>query len=565
MTDHPHRRRLRIGGALLAAVAVIGTGSLAAPAYGAAGCQVTYTVNDWGSGFTTDIAVTNLGAPLTQWSVEFDFAGNQQANVAWNAVMTQSGKHLTLRNAAWNGNLPTDGSTQIGFLGSYSGANAVPERFQLNGVVCNEPTPEPMPTHEEPFIIPKGREGNPYASGKAYVNPEWKAKAQSVPGGERIADTPTAVWLDDIASIEGRDSSGAKVRMGLRDHLDEAVAQDAGHIQLVLYNLPGRRCGDPDDNELEPTEIGRYWREFIDPIVAVLDEPKYRALVVIAIVEPHSLSDLVANATGANGTYLCSIMARNGNYQKGIAYALGRLGKRHHVYTYLDGANYHDVGWASVRSEYVAMITEVERATPGWRYEPPGLVINAAGYAATEEPFLDPTVMMFRSARWVDWNDFADQLSYVKVLRRELVAAGWPMVGVVIDTSRNGWGGPKRPTSAAPKPVFGDVDRYVNASRIDRRYFAQNWCNQEEAGLGERPAVDPVDGIDAFAWVKPPGESDGPSKVADPSRRVHMCDPDYSGTGGSNRRTGAMADAPARGEWFPEHLVRLMRNAYPPL
>ncbi|CAM5699813.1 hypothetical protein SALBM217S_08373 [Streptomyces griseoloalbus] len=50
--------------------------------------------------------------------------------------------------------------------------------------------------------------------------PRWSANAAAEPGGSRIANQPTGVWLDRTAAIEG---AGGK--MGLRDHLDEALEQ----------------------------------------------------------------------------------------------------------------------------------------------------------------------------------------------------------------------------------------------------------------------------------------------------------------------------------------------------
>ena len=55
------------------------------------------------------------------------------------------------------------------------------------------------------------------------------------------------------------------------------------------------------------------------------------------------------------------------------------------------------------------------------------------------------------------------------------------------------------------------MDTYVNGGRIDRRIHAGNWCNQSGAGIGTRPTAAPANGIDAYVWIKPPGESDGSS------------------------------------------------------
>lgn len=101
-------------------------------------CKVTYTVqNDWGTGFTAQVTVANLGAtPLNGWTVAFAFAGNQQVTNGWDATWVQSGKNVTAQNLDYNRTLGGGGSVTVGFNGSYTGANAVPTAFTLNGTAC---------------------------------------------------------------------------------------------------------------------------------------------------------------------------------------------------------------------------------------------------------------------------------------------------------------------------------------------------------------------------------------------------------------------------------------------
>src|SRR3954453_1631128 len=81
------------------------------------------------------------------------------------------------------------------------------------------------------------RVDNPYVGAKAYVNPDWSAKAAAEPGGAAIADTPAFVWMDRIAAIGGSASP-----MTLWEPLDPALAQGANLFQVVIYDLPGRDC-----------------------------------------------------------------------------------------------------------------------------------------------------------------------------------------------------------------------------------------------------------------------------------------------------------------------------------
>ena len=75
------------------------------------------------------------------------------------------------------------------------------------------------------------------------------------------------------------------------------------------------------------------------------------------------------------------------------------------------------------------------------------------------------------------------------------------------------------------------------------------WCNNKGAGLGQRPTVDPKAGIDAYYWVKPPGESDGSSTLIPNNEGKgfdQMCDPAYTGNArNGNNKSGAMSGAPS--------------------
>jgi endoglucanase len=105
------------------------------------GCRVSYAVsNDWGTGFTANITVTNTaGTAINGWSLAWSWPGNQTiSGSAWNATASQSGSNVKLTNAGWNAVIAAGGSQSgIGFNASYSGVNAAPAAFYLNGKLCN--------------------------------------------------------------------------------------------------------------------------------------------------------------------------------------------------------------------------------------------------------------------------------------------------------------------------------------------------------------------------------------------------------------------------------------------
>jgi cellulose 1,4-beta-cellobiosidase len=606
--------------ALAAGLMVVASGGVAAAltttsaSAATAGCSVAYNVSQWDTGFTTQVTITNTGPALTSWKLGWNFAGNQQITQSWNATVTQSGKAVSAANLSYNGAVATGGTATFGFNGSYSGTNTSPTAFTLNGVACGGTGSTGGSTTGGSTTggsttggsttggtttggsttggsttggsttggsttggstggttpPPGGKVDNPYVGAKGYVNSEWSALA-SGDGGQKIANQSTAVWLDRIAAINGVNGG-----MGLKAHLDAAVQQAAGQpltIELVIYDLPGRDCAALASNgELGPTEIGRYQTDYIDPIAALEGSSAYSGLRIVNIIEPDSLPNLTTNAGGTAGsTDACATMKANGNYEKGVSYALAKLGALGNTYNYIDAGHHAWLGWDTNLGPAASEFYKVATTNGASVADVQGFIVNTANYGATVEPYVKITDNVngtsVRQSKWIDWNYYVDEQSYAQGLRDKLVSLGFSSsLGMLIDTSRNGWGGSSRPTGPG---ATSTVDTYVNGGRIDRRIHAGNWCNQSGAGIGARPTAAPATNIDAYVWVKPPGESDGSSKaIANDQGKGFdgMCDPNYAGNArNGNNPTGALPDSPLAGTWFSAQFHQLIANAYPPL
>jgi endoglucanase len=103
----------------------------------AAACRVAYTTNDWSTGFTANVTVTNTGtAAVNGWSLVFAYTAGQRVTQAWSATATQTGTQVTVTNAAWNGALAPGASVSFGMNGTHSGSNPRPTAFVLNGSTC---------------------------------------------------------------------------------------------------------------------------------------------------------------------------------------------------------------------------------------------------------------------------------------------------------------------------------------------------------------------------------------------------------------------------------------------
>jgi GH43 family beta-xylosidase len=175
--------RIRRSRAILAATTVVlvgvGGGLTAVTAQAAAaGCSVTYAVgSQWPSGFTGNVNLTNLGDPLTSWTLTWSFTAGQQITQGWNGTFTQSGAQVRVANASWNGALGTNATAGMGFNASWTGTNPAPTSFALNGVTCNgtaTPGPTtaapttPPPTSAPPTSVPPT---TPPPSNRTFTNP----------------------------------------------------------------------------------------------------------------------------------------------------------------------------------------------------------------------------------------------------------------------------------------------------------------------------------------------------------------------------------------------------------
>ncbi len=364
------------------------------------------------------------------------------------------------------------------------------------------------PATEAPFPAE-----NPFAGARMFVDPQYQRKVEaSREASPELANEmnlvkqqPTALWLDRIAAVDE-----------LPTWLAEAQAQsDAAGVPVVpvfvVYDLPNRDCAAKASNgELQIEEGGeaRYREEYIDVIAQHFAEhPEQRVAVVL---EPDSLPNLISNL----GVEKCVVSQQV--YINSIAYAIAQLSLPN-VAIYLDAAHAGWLGWEANQRRMGKLVKQVLDMAGGVdRIR--GFATNVANYNALSGDW---------GQRLESSNPSSNELTYVDMLSQTLTDVGIVDKAFLVDTSRNG------------------------QAEIRTRWG--NWCNIRGAGLGERPAVAPRAGVDAYFWIKPPGDSDG---TADPNaaRFDENCASDDATPG-----------APEAGHWFHDYFVELVRNANPPL
>jgi cellulose 1,4-beta-cellobiosidase len=384
-------------------------------------------------------------------------------------------------------------------------AGATPE---VRGADVGPPSPVVPPT------TPPAPAGvNPFVGARLYRNPDYVRAVEVLAAAhpkesallKKMEGLPTAIWLSSIA--DARD---------LPRTLDDARRLEATEGKpvlpvFVLYDLPGRDCAaEASAGELTADAGGeaRYQHQFVDAIAAAFRaHPEQRAAVIL---EPDSLSNLVTNMERPR----CG--GAEGIYKRGIAYAISQLSLPN-VFLYLEAAH---AGWlgfpknigraAKLYKEVLTMAGGPDRIR--------GFALNVSNYDPAVDPAHTPRDRT---------SSASDETGYAVDLAGELAAVGVTGKGFVIDTGRNG-------------------QAYI-------RTVASSWCNVKGAGLGERPRAAPAPLIDAYLYIKVPGESDGTSDPSAP-RFDETC-----------AREDATPGAPQAGQMFGTYLIDLLKNATPPL
>jgi cellulose 1,4-beta-cellobiosidase len=350
------------------------------------------------------------------------------------------------------------------------------------------------------------------------------------------------------------------------------------------------------------------------------------------MLEPDSFPNMITNTklnpdgpslvwpelTTADGTTYCDTLLTYkpaglteglGVYGRGLQIAIEELYKAgtysgsNNVYTYLDIAHAGWLGWddsMNAKSNlkrgvegYLNLIKGANTDGISGFKKVRGFTSNTAGYTPTEEPLMS-NLETDRSILkdFYEWNKAVDEVSYIDAFNARITSQEPSFKpGFIIDTARNGWGKPNRPKANAGLVRGTDLTK-----RVDGRTHRGHWCNVNNAGVGEVSKASPDVNrphLDAFFWMKPPGESDGNSfdasqypkgsaaynalDAVDKAVVDSASDPKYAGKSldtmcvagsirdGKKAVTPIPELAPPAGGWFHKQYLMMIKNAYPEL
>ncbi|MFG3008977.1 glycoside hydrolase family 48 protein [Streptomyces cinerochromogenes] len=157
-------------------------------------CSVDYKTNDWGSGFTADLTITNRGTDaIDGWTLTYAYSGNQKLTNGWNGTWSQSGQTVTAKNTSYNGTIAAGAAVSTGAQFTYSGTNTAPTSFAVNGTTC-------AGAHQPPVtVLTSPSAGAVYSQGQAVPLAATAAAADNA--------TISKVEFYDDTTLLGTDTS----------------------------------------------------------------------------------------------------------------------------------------------------------------------------------------------------------------------------------------------------------------------------------------------------------------------------------------------------------------------
>ncbi|HUZ27049.1 MAG TPA: glycoside hydrolase family 6 protein [Streptosporangiaceae bacterium] len=366
----------------------------------------------------------------------------------------------------------------------------------------------------------------------------------------RMTTTPTAVWLDG--------GTPAQVRRQVRQTVIAAARQRAEPV-LVAYDIPGRDCAQYSAGGALTQADYEAW---INGLARGIGHAR-----AVVILEPDSLGKLPSDCNlPPSSSYPFTDSERIAE----VSYAVSALEKDPGVSVYLDGTH---SAWQSVG-------TMTQRLLEGGVQQAQGFYLDVSNYQPTPELvdygtwISDCIAMVTDPAGAYAGNPSACASQYYPATQSDFSTWGlttqWYAQNLgnaaatthfVIDTSRNG-NGPNGMTQYANPP-------YDQPASVISALAAGSWCDPPGAGTGIRPTADTgVALLDAYLWVKVPGESDGQCDAAGGVRAWDYSaytQPGWPTTMAAQQLFDPLwgTDDAAAGAWFPQEALQLAQDATP--
>jgi endoglucanase len=362
---------------------------------------------------------------------------------------------------------------------------------------------------------------------------------------------PRAVWFTS--------GTPAQVSQQVRQTMDEAAIEHAVPV-LVAYDIPGRDCAQYSaGGALNQADYEAWISAFAQGI------GHQQAIVIL---EPDALGNMPSDCNLSTTVYPFTDAERIAELQ----YAVGALEADPEASVYLDGTH---SAWQSVGTITQRLLEADVQDAQGFfldvsNYQPDAELVDYGTWisdciAMVTDPsnafYSNPSACasQYYPATQSDFSTWGLTTAWYAENMGNAVAT----THFVIDTSRNG-DGPNNMSAYASAP-------YDQPSDVISTLASGNWCNPPDSGLGLLPTTNTgVPLLDAYLWVKTPGQSDGQCDAAGGVRAWDYSDytqPGWPTTASAQSLFDPLwgTDDPAAGAWFPQQALQLAQLASPAL
>ena len=390
-----------------------------------------------------------------------------------------------------------------------------------------------------------------------------------------LIETPHAVWFTG--------GTPSDVTTAVRQTMAAAACGHRVPV-LVAYNVPYRDCSQYSSGGAVDTTAYKAW---IDGFAKGIGKGK-----AVVVLEPDSLGIIPYNTTINGSQEWCkpTVTDSAGN---SIPAPGASPGERYAQINYaVDSIESHapqaSVYLDSGHSAWMGVGEAAYRLTKAGVARSQGFFLNVSNYQLTSDNIQfgtwvsDAIAAPSGAPSWAfdgsgnfhfDWlpsqYDPATnytQVNYGPVYAATVTAGIQSFMGsavatthFIIDTSRNGQG----PLNTAPYAL----PPYNQSSDVLSGLKSGNWCNPFGAGAGLPPSANTgVALLDAYLWVKVPGESDGSCDIAGGARAWDYTAYDPWGITGDAQNhfdpLWGIVD-PAAGTWFAAQALQLAQDSNP--
>jgi endoglucanase len=397
------------------------------------------------------------------------------------------------------------------------------------------------------FYLPPPSAGAPQQVAQLIASGDRKDAALIV----AMEAVPRAVWLDG--------GTPAEVSQQVRKTLAGAALQHAVPV-FVAYDIPGRDCAQYSAGGALSQADYQAW---IDGVAGGLGRAR-----AVLILEPDGLGNLPSNCNLPASVYPFTDTERLAE----VSYAVTALGRDPGASVYLDGTH---SAWQSVGTMTQRLLAADVQGARGFfvnvsNYQPvPELIDYGTWISDCIAMVTDPASAFYQNpsgcgsqyypATQSDFSTWALTTQWYAQHLGSSVAS----THFVIDTSRNGTGPSSMQAFAGPP--------YNQPASVIATLAGGNWCNPPGAGLGPRPTAStgtPL--LDAYLWVKTPGQSDGQCDAAGGVRAwdyTAYTQPGWPATAAGQQLFDPLWGVvdPAAGAWFRQQALQLAQHASPAL